>query len=193
MDEYVIPNNTVHDYIQNEWNQYVGRMEEYYDGEREEEFARLMEINFGQYADEYRQFKREIQSEVNYLVKEFECKKAATSYARATVSKTGVLDCSKLHTYKYSEDIFKKVTTLHEGKNHGLVFLLDWSGSMAPVLQDTMKQLLSLVSSVRRSTFLSRFILLLMSGVTPQTMDMNPTTKRNFRKIHFIFRTSSIC
>ena len=43
------------------------------------------------------------------------------------VSKTGVLDCSKLHTYKYSEDIFKKVTTLHEGKNHGLVFLLDWS------------------------------------------------------------------
>ena len=145
LDEYVIPNNTVHDYINGEWNKYVSGMEEHYAGERQEEFYALMNINFGQYAAEYSQFKRDIQSEVNYLVKEFECKKAATSYARATTSKTGVLDCTKLHTYKYSDDIFKKVTTLHEGKNHGLIFILDWSGSMAPVLQDTMKQLLSLV------------------------------------------------
>ena len=61
------------------------------------------------------------------MVKEFECRKAADSYARATTSRTGILDCSKLHTYKYNEDLFKKVTTLADGKNHGLVFVLDWS------------------------------------------------------------------
>jgi hypothetical protein len=56
-----------------------------------------------------------------------------------------VLDCTKLHTYKYNEDLFKKVTTLADGKNHGLVFVLDWSGSMGDVMQDTVKQLFNLV------------------------------------------------
>jgi len=91
------------------------------------------------------EFKRNAQKEVNYLVKEFECKKAASSYARATTARTGVLDCSKLHTYKYNEDLFKKVTTLAEGKNHGLVFVLDWSGSMCEVMLDTIKQLYNLL------------------------------------------------
>ena len=93
----------------------------------------------------FTKFKKSAQKEVNYLVKEFECKKAADSYARATTSRTGVLDCSKLHTYQYNEDLFKKVTNLAEGKNHGLIFVLDWSGSMGYVLQDTIKQLFNLI------------------------------------------------
>ena len=43
------------------------------------------------------------------MVKEFECKKSQT-YAHASTSRTGVLDTTKLHTYKYNEDLFKKVT-----------------------------------------------------------------------------------
>jgi len=52
------------------------------------------------------------QKEVNYLVKEFECKKAADSYARATTARTGVLDTTKLHTYKYNEDLFQRKSQL---------------------------------------------------------------------------------
>ena len=95
--------------------------------------------------NDYRLFRRSAQKEVNYLVKEFECRKSADAYARATVSKTGVLDCTKLHSYKYNEDLFKKVTTLPDGKNHGLIFVLDWSGSMSNVLKDTVKQLFNLI------------------------------------------------
>ena len=94
---------------------------------------------------EFRKFKASAQKEVNYLVKEFECRKAADSYARASSSRTGVLDTGRLHSYKFSEDIFKKVTVLPDGKNHGLIFILDWSGSMAHVLLDTCKQLFNLV------------------------------------------------
>ena len=72
-------------------------------------------------------------------------KKSADAYARSAVSKTGVLDCSKLHTFKYNEDLFKKITTLPDGKNHGLVFILDWSGSMSHVMLDTIKQLYNLI------------------------------------------------
>ena len=95
--------------------------------------------------NEYRLFRRSAQKEVNYLVKEFECRKSADAYARATVSKTGVLDCTKLHSYKYNEDLFKKITTIPDGKNHGLIFILDWSGSMSTVLMDTIKQLYNLI------------------------------------------------
>ena len=46
-------------------------------------------------------------------------KKAADGYARATTSKTGVLDTANLHTYKYNDDLFKKITTIPDAKSHG--------------------------------------------------------------------------
>ena len=94
---------------------------------------------------EFRKFKSSAQKEVNYLVKEFECRKAADQYARASTARTGVLDTARLHTYKYNEDLFKKVSVIPDGKNHGLVFVLDWSGSMSDVMVDTCKQLFNLV------------------------------------------------
>ena len=94
---------------------------------------------------EYHNYKKSAQKEVNYLVKEFESKKAADAYFRSSVSKTGLLDCSKLHTYKYNEDLFKKVNVIPDGKNHGLIFILDWSGSMGDIMEDTIKQLFNIV------------------------------------------------
>ena len=99
---------------------------------------------------DFNKFKRDAQKEVNYLVKEFESRKAASSYARAATSRTGVLDTAKLHTYRYNEDLFKKITVLPDGKNHGLVFILDWSGSMNRVMLDTIKQLYNLVWFCRK-------------------------------------------
>jgi hypothetical protein len=93
----------------------------------------------------YKQFKTSAQKEVNYLVKEFECRKAADSYARTSTARTGVLDTARLHTYKYNEDLFKKISVIPDGKNHGLIFILDWSGSMNEVIQDTCKQLFNLI------------------------------------------------
>jgi hypothetical protein len=93
----------------------------------------------------YREYKKDSIKSVNYLVKEFECKKAADQYARASTSRTGVLDTARLHTYKFSDDVFKKVTTIPDGKNHGLVFYLDWSGSMANSMVNTVKQLYDLI------------------------------------------------
>jgi hypothetical protein len=95
--------------------------------------------------ESYNKFKKSAQKEVNYLVKEFECRKSASAYHRSTVSRTGVLDCTKLHTYKYNEDLFKKISVMPDGKNHGLIFVLDWSGSMTDVIEDTLKQLYNLV------------------------------------------------
>lgn len=93
----------------------------------------------------YNKFKAESKKDVAYLVKEFESKKAADSYSRIQENKTGVLDTCLLHTYKYNDDIFKKNSFVPEGKNHGLIFILDWSGSMQPNILNTCKQLIKLI------------------------------------------------
>ena len=92
----------------------------------------------------YKKFKNDNKKTVMYLVKEFEMKKSATAYKRATTDKTGVIDPLKLKEYKYSEDIFKKLTILLL-KNHGMMMLLDWSGSMCDTIQQTTEQLMNLV------------------------------------------------
>ncbi|QLF86209.1 hypothetical protein CC030809_00153 [Synechococcus phage S-CAM7] len=140
-DKYVATNKDVHEYIS---TSFTMQRQFFYDNNPENADYFINNL-FGVYDKKYAEFKRNIQSEVNYMVKEFECKKSAAAYSRASTSRTGVLDCTKLHTYKYNEDLFKKVTTLPQGKNHGLVFVLDWSGSMCYILEDTIKQLLSIV------------------------------------------------
>lgn len=98
----------------------------------------------------YQKFKISAQNEVNYLVKEFECRKAADSHSRSLTSNTGELDMNRLHSYLFSEDLFKKITTVSEGKNHGLIFILDWSGSMQYIMKDTVKQLYNLIWFCRK-------------------------------------------
>ena len=97
------------------------------------------------YGNDITKLKLESKKTISYMVKEFEMKKAAEQYARASTSKTGKLDLSKVHTYKYNDDLFAKVTTLPGATNHGMVIFLDWSGSMWNNLEGTVKQLYNLL------------------------------------------------
>ena len=143
LDRVIVPNSEIHNQCELSWSgeadvEYRARMEKY-------GITSIPKDRFAYADQEYIKFKRDAQKEVNYLVKEFECRKSASAYARATTSRTGVLDTSKIHTYKYNEDLFKKISVVPDGKNHGLVFILDWSGSMNQVLHDTVKQLYNLL------------------------------------------------
>ena len=91
-----------------------------------------------------KEFKKKNEKVIAYLHKEFEMKKAADIYARANTTKTGVINSNLLYSYKYNEDIFMKKTNLPNGKNHGMMFFIDWSGSMSDNMKGTMEQLLCL-------------------------------------------------
>jgi hypothetical protein len=131
LGKIIIPNKKIHSACKSEWN---NQCPEYFESVDRD----------------YMKFKKSTRAEVNYLIKEFECKKSADLYSRTTESKTGVLDCSLLYSYKYNNEIFKKVSVIPEGKNHGLIFILDWSGSMDHVLVDTIKQLYNLIWFCRK-------------------------------------------
>ena len=131
-DEIIVRNEEISDFCEEFWDRIYA--------EPLDKTSYLNEID-----EALVQYRKGAEKEVNYLVKEFECRKSADAYARAATARTGVLDTSKLHTYKFNEDLFKKVTVLPDGKSHGLLFLLDWSGSMHNCLGSTVKQLLNLV------------------------------------------------
>lgn len=95
--------------------------------------------------DAFNNFKKKSSKVVSYLVKEFEMRKNADQMKRASVAKTGELNMSKIYSYKFNDDIFKRLTIVPGGKSHGLIMFLDWSGSMVPYLNATIKQLLNLV------------------------------------------------
>ena len=100
--------------------------------------------------NEYKKFAKRSLKTVMYLVKEFEQKKSAALYARASSDKTGVIDPLKLHSYKYADDVFKRLTIIPDGKNHGLMLLLDWSGSMHDKILPTVEQLINLTMFCRK-------------------------------------------
>jgi len=100
---------------------------------------------------EYKSFMSESKKTIMYLVKEFEMKKAATAYKRSSTNKTGTIDPLKLHSYKFNEDIFKRLTILPDAKNHGMMMLLDWSGSMSDTIFKTVQQTIQLVSFCQKT------------------------------------------
>ena len=140
LDTIVASNKEIHEEIDQYW-----KFEERMWRERSKEVGGYLDPGFEEVDAQFIKFKGDAQKEVSYLVKEFECRKSASAYARSSVSKTGILNTSILHQYKFNEDLFKKISVIPDGKNHGLVFILDWSGSMQGVLLDTLKQLYNLL------------------------------------------------
>ena len=98
-----------------------------------------------EYRREFMEWRQKEKDTISFLVKEFEQRKSAEIYSRTSIAKTGVIDTNKLHSYKYNDDIFRRLSVIPEGKNHGFVMFLDWSGSMNSGLGHTMKQLFTLV------------------------------------------------
>lgn len=108
-------------------------------------WKRYKEENFEVAPSHFIKIRNDSNKVVSYLVKEFELRKNADQLKRATTSKTGELNMNKLYSYKFSEDIFKKISVVPGGKSHGLVMFLDWSGSMVEHIGNTLKQLINLV------------------------------------------------
>jgi hypothetical protein len=98
----------------------------------------------------YRGFVSSVKKDVAHMAQRFEMKKSADAYARASINKTGVLNTGKLHQYKLTDDIFLRQSVTPDGKSHGLVMLLDWSGSMANICLETVKQILVLTQFCRK-------------------------------------------
>ena len=149
VEDYIVPNKEIRDDLKEHF--FNPRQERVVTEEERAEFLDHM-AQYNEYVvRKYNRFKKSANKEVNYLVKQFEMKKSADQYKRQATSKTGVINTNSLYKYKLTDDIFKRITTVPDGKNHGLVFHIDWSGSMTHVLLDTIKQTFNLVWFCRKA------------------------------------------
>ena len=87
---------------------------------------------------------------INYMVKEFEMRRRGQIALRVRESKTGMIDTLKMNSYMFNDDIFRKISNVPQGKNHGLIIYIDWSASMSDYLYETVEQLLNLVYFCRQ-------------------------------------------
>ena len=108
-----------------------------------QEWTNLMTADFNA-------FTSEANATVDAMVKTFLAKKAAAAHHRQQQAKSGTLDMNLLSSYKWNEDLFKHFTIKPNGKNHGFIVFLDWSGSMAGVIMNVVKQMYILTSFFRR-------------------------------------------
>ena len=86
---------------------------------------------------------------VSHMAKEFEMRQTAMRSLKAYTGKSGDLDMNSLAKYQIVDDIFKRVTYIPDGKNHGVNVLLDWSGSISYELEDLIEQSMILAEFCR--------------------------------------------
>jgi hypothetical protein len=77
-----------------------------------------------------------------HMAAEFLRRRTAKNLQHARVGRTGRLDVNRLHSYKFADDLFKRVTIVPNGQSHGIVMLIDGSSSMSTVFPDVLDQVL---------------------------------------------------
>lgn len=113
--------------------------------------ARCMKVDSGAFDEKkYIKFMGDIKDSVTVMVKEFEMRKTARRFARARQSTKGSLDVNTLHRYRYDDNLFKQVTHLDDDQSHGMMMLIDYSGSMESILPKVLQQLLILTTFCKR-------------------------------------------
>lgn len=112
-----------------------------------QQFAAVAARHAGHYNGEklLKDFRTNSADAIKMLVKQFEMKMAADESRRTRQARCGIIDMDRINDYRFSDDIFLSTEEIAKGKNHGMIFCMDWSGSMGATLKDTIYQLLNLV------------------------------------------------
>ena len=87
---------------------------------------------------------------IGQLIQQFDMKKAADEQKRTTTARSGKLDCDRLCLHKITDDIFLNYINIADGKNHGMVMVIDWSSSMQLSTEDVLTQVVLLSLFCRR-------------------------------------------
>jgi cobalamin biosynthesis protein CobT len=128
MSEILTPASIVHKQMQEFWSPYL----------RAEQDALVKD------------FKNNNDRYISLLAKEFEMRKAAEKFSKTKVSNTGDIDVNRIYKYQIDDNIFKKMNRVPKGKSHGLILLLDRSGSMKGQMAAAIEQILILVMFCRK-------------------------------------------
>ena len=139
---------TLYDYklVLNDWRDYYTNKDSYAMKYYPEKIAKTQKMAL----HTFKKIENKNKAIINHMAKEFEMRQTALASKHAFSGKTGKLDMNRLAKYQIVEDVFKRVTYLPDGKNHGVNIMLDWSGSICREVQDLLEQALILTMFCRK-------------------------------------------
>lgn len=113
---------------------------------------------------------------------QFNMKMAASVSSRTRTSNTGMLDVNKLYQATYNDDVFLSNEIVEDGKNHGIILYIDYSGSMSgTALYNVLRQTMAMTSFCKTAgipfkvyTFTTRSIVL-ADRISRKQYTNNPT------------------
>jgi hypothetical protein len=142
LNNMLIPYSEVKEARMQSWEQEKGyfcnRNSSYYESAIAEEEAAFIS------------FQDETKKITSLIAKEFEMRKAAYRTIRASTARSGSIDVNKLYSYQFQDDIFRKVTNLADAQSHGMVMVIDYSGSMIGTIESVIKQTLNLATFCKK-------------------------------------------
>lgn len=102
---------------------------------------------------EYRDFSAYFNPIINLMVSQFNTKKAADDYRRTKLAQTGKLNTKKLASCMVSDSsaAFLQNEVTPESENHGIVMMVDLSGSMSGVYSAVMSQVYVMAEFCRKT------------------------------------------
>lgn len=92
-----------------------------------------------------------LSKQIDFMARQFELKKQAHREKYATMSDTGKININRIYGYKYTDDIFLSKFKVGDSKNHGIVLLLDVSGSIQEFYQDMIQQTILVTEFCRKT------------------------------------------
>lgn len=128
--------------------------------------------------DNYKQFTHEVFEHLIIpmslsMTNTFNRKKSAWQLRHRKNRNIGSIDVSKLYAYRTSDDIFKKKSWLPNGKNHGVVVLIDMSSSMFASLPMCLINALALVEFCKRNKIECEVLTFTKGGQTATSKGVN--------------------
>jgi hypothetical protein len=120
--------------VLSDWREYYSKDEDYETRQQTKDLSK-------QLGETYRKYLQSKNKKiVAHMAKEFEMRQNAHRSAKAFTGTSGDLDMNRLAKYQIVDDIFKRVTYLPDGKNHGVNVMVDWSGSINGEVKDILEQ-----------------------------------------------------
>ena len=140
--------DTLYDYklVLDDWREYYSNPESFAVKYYSEKIAKTQKMG----VHTFKKIESKNKAIVNHMAKEFEMRQTALSSKHAFSGKTGKLDMNRLAKYQIVDDVFKRVTYLPDGKNHGVNIMIDWSGSINNEVQDLLEQAMILTMFCRK-------------------------------------------
>lgn len=134
---------------------------------------------------------KEMFNTVNRYTNQFKRKKAAWGLHNTKLKQKGSIDMSRIYSYKTSDNIFQKKIMQPKEKSHGIIILIDNSGSMCGTILSVVQRATELALFAKRNNISFECYTFTSSNFSMGTKYIENLSTNNLQLINLYNKTNS--